>query len=167
MMRYVRGLAAVALVGMLPLTAQALQVGGGVHYFKTIDELDGPFAEDGLTPVISIKGDLGVLLHPQLDVELFDEGYAGSTDGVLAPQAFLLLGGALYGGLGVGTLISDGEFGDPFFVVRAGFDLALLPGLHLDLNANYHFAEWEQINEIDEDADSDTITLGAALRLDL
>jgi hypothetical protein len=78
------------------------------------------------------------------------------------------VGAGLYGGLGIGTLYADGNFSDnPFFILRAGIDLDLLPRVHVDVNANYHFAEWDGINEVDERLDSDTITLGAAVRVDL
>lgn len=142
-------------------------VGVGARYFKTVDSLDGPFEEDGLAPLLTIKRDFVPLIHGQLDFVLYPDGYAGSDKDVFAPEVFLIVGSGIYAGLGVGTLYSDGEFGDPFFIARAGLDLELLPSIHLDLNANYEFAEWEQINTIDKDADSDTITLGAALRIEL
>lgn len=167
MKRWIMGVTMVGLLAALAVPAQATGVGAGARYFKTIDELDGPFEEDGLAPLLTIKQDLAALLSVQLDVVLYPDGYAGSSKDVLAPEAFLVLGQGLYAALGAGSLYSDGDFGDPFFVARVGVDLELLPGLHLDVNGNYEFAEWEQINEIDDEADSDTITLGAALRLDL
>jgi hypothetical protein len=36
-----------------------------------------------------------------------------------------------------------------------------------DINANYRFEEWDSIKTLDEDASSDTITLGAAVRIEL
>ena len=41
-----------------------------------------------------------------------------------------------------------------------GIDLLLLPKIHLDINADYRFAEWDEIY----DYDTDTVTLGATLR---
>ena len=62
---------------------------------------------------------------------------------------------------------TDGEFSDdPFFVLRAGFDIEVLPSLRLDLNANYHFTDFESISTVDEDVDTDTITLGAMVRFE-
>ena len=99
------------------------------------------------------------------DGVLYPDGYAGSAKDVLSPQAFLLLGQGLYAGLGVGTLYADGDFSDtPFFIARAGLDIALFPALHLDINANYEFSDWDGINELDDNVDTDTVTLGAALR---
>lgn len=140
-------------------------LGLGAHYFQTVDSLDKPFEEDGLAPVVSLKMEMASLLHLQLDGVLYPDGYAGSEKDVLSPQAFLLLGSGLYAGLGVGTLYADGEFSDsPFFIVRAGVDIALFPALHLDINANYEFSDWDGINDLDENVDTDTVTLGAALR---
>ena len=147
--------------------AEGIEIGAGARYFKTIDELDGPFEESGLAPLLTIRGELASLLHLQADLVLYPDGYAGSNKDVFAPEGFLLLGKGVYAGLGVGTLVADGDVGDPFFIARAGVNLELLPSLSLDINANYEFAEWDQVNTIDKDADSDTITLGAALRLAL
>ena len=141
-------------------------LGLGARYFQTIDSLEKPFEESGLAPLISLRTDLGALLRLQVDGVLYPEGYAGSRDDVFSPQAFLLLGSGLYAGLGVGTLYANSDFADsPFFIARAGLDIALFPGLHLDINANYEFAEWDGINELDENVDTDTVTLGAALRI--
>lgn len=159
---------ALACVWAAASSAEGLRIGGGAHYWRTVDSLDEPFDEDGLSPVVSLQVRPADLLALQLDLEFFPDGYAGSREDVIAPQAFAILGSGLYGGLGAGWLYSDGDLSDdPFFIIRAGIDLELLPDIHLDVNANYHFAEWEGINEFDERVDSDTITLGAAVRLDL
>lgn len=162
------------LLRLLLVAACSLAVGAraettlglGAHYFQTIDSLDKPFEESGLAPLVSLRTDLGALLHLQFDGVLYPEGYAGAVDDVISPQAFLLVGGGLYAGLGVGILYADDEFADdPFFIARAGVDIALFPGLHLDICANYEFAEWEGINDLDDNVDTDTVTLGAALRI--
>jgi hypothetical protein len=142
-------------------------LGLGANYFQTIDHLDKPFKEDGLAPLLSLRMGLAPLLKLQVDCVMYPKHYAGASSGreIFSPQAFLLLGGVLYGGLGVGTLFTDGDFADsPFYIARAGVDLALFPGLHLDINASYEFAEWDGINDLDENVDTDTVTLGAALR---
>lgn len=54
---------------------------------------------------------------------------------------------------------------DPFFGLRAGFDIHLLPYIFLDINANYRFEDWDDISDVDEDISTDTITLGAAVRI--
>jgi hypothetical protein len=55
------------------------------------------------------------------------------------------------------------SFSDPYFAAKAGFTLPLLPRLKLDINANYRFDDWSEL----EDASSDTVTLGALLRIAL
>ena len=163
---WVIGCVAVALTAGARVS-EAIEVGAGARYFRTIDQLDGPFEESGLAPLLTVRGELASLLHLQGDFVLYPDGYAGANKDVFAPEVFLLLGKGIYAGLGVGSLVADGDMGDPFFIARAGVNLELLPSLFLDINANYEFAEWDQINTIDENADSDTITLGAALRVDL
>ena len=53
---------------------------------------------------------------------------------------------------------------DPFFVLRAGLNLELLPSLFFDFNVNYRFEEWKDLQDRDTRIDSDTVMLGAALR---
>ncbi len=155
----------VALCGLAVSARAESSLGLGARYFQTVDSLDKPFEESGLAPLISLKMELAPLLHVQVDGVLYPDGYAGSAKDVLSPQAFLLLGQGLYAGLGVGTLYADGDFSDtPFFIARAGLDIALFPALHLDINANYEFSDWDGINELDDNVDTDTVTLGAALR---
>ena len=155
----------VALCGVALSARAESSLGLGARYFQTVDSLDKPFEEDGLAPLISLKLELASLLHLQVDGVLYPDGYAGSVKDVLSPQAFVLLGQGLYAGLGVGTLYTDGEFSNnPFFIARAGLDIPLFPALHLDLNANYEFSDWDGINDLDDNVDTDTVTLGAALR---
>ncbi len=82
---------------------------------------------------------------------------------MLAPQAYLLLGGALYGGVGAGIFYSDSDFADrPFYVLRAGLNIMPTANMTLDINANYRFTEWD--SDLMQDIDTDTATLSAALR---
>ena len=166
MKSWIRGLLLLGIVGLaLPVRAEN-SFGLGAQIYQTTDSLPKPFEENGLAPVISYRLDLAEPLKLQVEgVYYADEGYAGSRKESFAPQAFLLFGGDLYAGLGLGMLISDGEWSDaPFYALRAGYTIRMFPALHLDLYANYEFANWDGINELDEDLDSDTIGLGAALR---
>ena len=45
--------------------------------------------------------------------------------------------------------------------IQAGVDFLLLPKLHLDINADYRFLNWEDLDNYD----SDTITFGATVRV--
>ncbi len=83
-----------------------------------------------------------------------------------SPEAFVLVGGTIYAGAGVGIYYSDGVFNNsPFFMLRAGLDISILPFLSLDINANYRFNDWGSLDS--SDLDTDTIRLGAALRFSI
>jgi hypothetical protein len=146
------------------------RLGVGVNYWTAVEDIDiqnVDVDENGLSWLLTYQYNAGSILKLEADVELFKKGFAGSTENVYAPQAFILLGSSIYGGLGIGTYYSDGEWADsPFFALRAGLDLELLPMLRLDINANYRFNKWKNlVDVITEDISTDTVTLGAALRL--
>lgn len=156
--------------GVIQGMAGEHRLGGGAHYWKTIDAIDkadsNDIDEDGLAYLASYQYVAGGFFKLEANLEIFPDGIGGAGDTVLAPQAFALLGSGLYGGLGVGTFYTDSDFGDDlFYVVRAGIDLELLPALRLDIHANYHFTEFDSIKTIDETVDTDTITIGAMIRL--
>lgn len=158
------------LLCALPAAAESAQkhrLGGGVHYWVTLDDIDvDNFDESGAAWMLSYQYVPGALLKFEADLEIFPSGFGGSEEAVFAPQAFVLLGSGLYGGLGVGAFHADGDFSnDPFFVLRAGFDMEVVPGLHLDLNANYTFPDFDDIKDVPDTIDTDTITLGAMMRL--
>jgi opacity protein-like surface antigen len=85
---------------------------------------------------------------------------------VCAPEGYVILGSTIYAGAGVGILYANGDFDTkPFYALRAGLDLELLPQLYVDVNVNYRFAEWTNLSAMSHDINADTTTLGAALRL--
>ena len=85
-----------------------------------------------------------------------------------APEAYLLFGGTIYGGAGIGIQNLDGEFADePFFALRAGLNLELLPSTYVDISANYRFNDSAQLENSRTDIDTDTVFLGAAVRVAL
>jgi hypothetical protein len=141
--------------------------GVGVNYWKAVKNIDvNDIDEDGMSWLASYQYKPDSPLSLETNLEIFKKGFAGATENVFAPQAFILMGYDFYAGAGVGIYYSDGEFADnPFYAVKAGLDLKLLPSLYLDININYRFNEWKNINELTHDIDSDTIILGAALRL--
>jgi hypothetical protein len=163
-------LASLALLAPAPGAAQEHRFGGGVHYWKTVDEIadelpDFDLEEDGLTGVLSYQYVAGFTRF-ELAAEYFEAGFQGSNDWAVAPQAYVLVGRGFYGGIGAGVTYSDfgdGDWSDPYFIGKVGVDLLLLPKIHLDINADYRFAEWEAL----EDYDTDTITLGATVRFTL
>lgn len=140
-------------------------LGAGVHYWVTLDKFEDADIDDkGFGGLISYQYLFGGLFRVEADLEILQEGFAGSTSTVYTPVGYLLLGRGIYGGVGIGMGYSDGEWADdPFYALRAGFDINILPKFYLDINANYRFINW-RFDEVKEDIDLDTVTLGAVLR---
>lgn len=154
-----------AVLCLFAESAQGQRLGLGAHYWRTVDTVPDGFDRDGLSYRLTFQNNITPLLHYQVDLERFPSGFGGIEKAVYAPQAMLLVGRWVYGGVGAGILYSDGDFADrPFYLFRAGLDLSLLPRIRLDINANYHFSEWRGLSEMGRDIDTDTVTLGAALR---
>lgn len=161
-------LLAFGLTTLCAAPAQAVEhrIGGGVHYWRTLDEIGDEFGdidEDGLSALLSYQLAPGGLIKLQVDAEYFEKGFGGAEDDAISPQVYVLLGGTVYAGVGAGIIYSDnfddGE-SDIFYAARLGLDMTLLPRLHLDVNANYRTTDWDEL----EEADTDTITLGAVVR---
>lgn len=158
--------AALALLASRPAAAAEHRLGIGAHYWRTVDQVvddRGEIDDSGLSWLVSYQY-VPSLLRFELDLEVFPQGFGGSTDTAYSPQAYVLLGAGLYGGLGVGVTTSNfdgGSVSDPYWAARAGFDRQIVPGVHLDINANYRFHAWSEL----EGADTDTVTLGAIARV--
>lgn len=142
-------------------------IGPGVHYWRSLDDLadEGfPEVEDsGVSWLLSYLYDLEGPLKFGLELEYFPDGFSGATDSAIAPQALILFGGKLYGGVGAGVTASDsidGTFSDPYFMARLGLVLPVLPRLSVDLNLNYQADAFNELGSVESDA----ITLGAILR---
>lgn len=152
-----------------PALARDGRIGFGGHYWKTLDKVtDESFDEDGVAWLISLQFPMAQFTFLELDVELLPDGFGGSEDRAWAPQAYLTLGAGIYAALGIGINNIDDEFeDDPFYAIRIGLDWQVLPAIYLDINANYRFEDFDKIKTLDEDVDTDVITLGAVLRLEL
>lgn len=164
------GLLAMTLLCLTTLTAAPAvaaehRFGVGIHYWRAVDELgDGSFDRNGAAGMLSYQYVPVGLFKLEGDVEYFPKGFGGSDDTAWSPQVYALVGGRFYAGVGAGVIYSpsfDDNLSDIFYAARIGGDFVILPRLHLDLNANYRFKDW---NEIDQ-ADTDTITLGAVFRI--
>ena len=142
------------------------RLGIGVNYWKTIDEIDlANVDEDGLSWLGSYQYAPVGLFKFEADVGYFPD-LGGESESVWAPEAFVIVGGTIYAGAGIGIYYSDGDWGDePFYMLRAGLDFPILPFLFLDINANYRFNDWGSLSG--SDLDTDTIRLGAVLRFAL
>lgn len=138
--------------------------GVGANYWTAVKDVDlNDVDNHGFSWLVSYQY-WPSLIGVEADVEWFKSGYAGADNDVYEPQAYLLVGGFIYGAVGIGGYYSDGTWGDnPFYALRAGLNLELLPHLYLDINGNYRFEDWSGLHA--SDIDSDTIILGAAARL--
>lgn len=143
------------------------QLGAGANYWTSVGSInENDFDEDGLSYYLSLQIPMSDWVRIEAQFEHFDEGFGGSPDDVYAPQAFVILGGTIYAGAGIGGYYVDNDFlDDPFYVLRAGLNIELLPNVYLDVNANYRFENWDQVNN--DNVNEDTITLGAAARIAL
>jgi hypothetical protein len=163
------GLLAITLLCLLLIPAAAPaadhSLGAGIHYWRTVDDLgNGSFDRSGAAGMLSYQYIPVGLFKLEADLEYFPKGFGGADDTAWSPQVYVILGNRLYGGVGAGVIYSssfDGELSDVFYAARIGTDFAVLPRTHLDINANYRFKDWNQLDQ----ADTDTITLGAVLRV--
>lgn len=141
------------------------RLGGGVNYWVALDDLDeDDVDEDGFSYLISYQYMMD-WVGVELDVELLPDRF---DEDAVAPAAWFLLGKTLYAGAGIGIVNSDGDFTDePFFALRAGLNLELLPSLYADLSVNYRFNDEADLDDDDRNIDTDTLFLGAAVRFSL
>ena len=166
--RWICVLALLAAGFAAPAMAGEHRIGGGLHYWQSVNQLDDNFPDfevqdDGFSEVVSYQY-LAGFLRFEAAAEYFDKGFQGSRDWAISPQVYVLAGRGFYGGLGVGVTYSDfanGSWSDPYYIAKAGIDFLLLPKIHLDVNADYRFLKWEDLDNYD----SDTITFGATVRV--
>lgn len=154
----------------VPALAGEHRIGFGYHYFETLDDIEiddlGAIEDSGNSIVVSYQYLPGGLLRFEADIEYWEDGFGGVTgEEAYAPQIYLLAGRGFYGGVGVGMTQSDGFFSgddwsDPWYAARVGVDLLLLPKIHLDINANYRFDAWSELEEVE----TEILTLGAIVR---
>jgi hypothetical protein len=161
---WMAAVAGVLVATAAPTDARAeLRIGAGVNYWVMLDDIEvDDIDESGFSylATLQLRGDL---LGLGVDVELMPDRFG---EDVYSGQAYLIVGKGIYGAAGIGIDSVDGEFADdPFFSLRLGLDLELLTGLHLDISANYRFNEKTNLDDLPDTIDTDTIFLGAALRL--
>jgi hypothetical protein len=149
-----------------PAAAES-SIGFGLHSWRTVDDLRsegfGNLRRSGVSYLLSYQYSPAPLLKLELDAEYFDKGFGGSSHYAIAPQAFVLVGSFVYGGLGIGTTYSkdfSNDFSSPFYAARVGLDLHLLPRIRLDVNANYHFHAFNELRGVN----TGTVTVGAVAR---
>jgi hypothetical protein len=155
-------IAAVLLSSWSSAADAGSSIGGGVHYLRNLGDIKAYGYEENSFSLMASYQMAGPLLKFEADVEyIFD--FAGTGEAMWEPQAYLLVGGLIYGGAGIGIGYVDGDWqDDPFYALRAGVDLPL-GGFNLDLFASYRFQSDEQLESLTGD-DLDSMTFGALMR---
>lgn len=163
------GLVAMVVAGVAGSASADHAIGAGANYWRTIDDVkDHPgFDRDGVSYYLSYQYKPVPILFLEAQVESMPDGFIAGDKSVIAPQLYL---GAkilfVYGAAGIGRYYSDGEWADKmFYVLRAGVDLTLIPFVHLDINANYQFWNLDELDNRGTDIGTDTVRLGAAVRM--
>ena len=154
---------ALFLVPSLHAADQTHRIGAGANYWVALDDIDiDDVDESGLSYFASYQFRPS-LIGFQADVEFLPDMFGGDA---IAPAAYLLVGSAIYAAAGAGMLSVDGEWADePFFALKAGLDLELLPSIYLDISASYRFNYGIDLDDALDEIDTDTVFLGAGLRL--
>ena len=143
------------------------RIGAGLTYWHALDDIDlKEFDQNGASWFVTYQSGGVGLIKWEADFEMMPEGFMASPKTVYAPQVYAVLGKTITAAVGIGWYYSDGDWADqPFYALRAGMEFILLPKISLDITANYRFTKWGELEG--EDIDTDTIMLGAALRLGL
>jgi len=146
-----------------PAHSEDHRLGVGANYWVAVDDIDYNDVDDtGFSWLVSYQY-WPSLIGIEIDLEVLPDKY-GET--AVAPQAFVLIGRSLYAGAGIGIEYRDSDLADePFFALRAGLNLELLPGIYGDFYGIYRFNDSAQLDNEKTDIDSDTVFLGAAVRI--
>lgn len=165
----VAAMAAVLLTqGVNAATRDDFELGIGATYWYSIDEAkDKSFDRDGLGWMLSSRFSLSRVFSLGLEVEQSPDNFVFLDEKLYLPSAYAIIGDGIYCGLGVGTYYYDGDFyGDVWYALRAGFKLPIISRLLvLDVNVNYRVEDWHGIKKAEDNVDTDTLMVGAALRL--
>ena len=149
------------IVIMIPLTFLGVSAtdsqagfGLGLHYLNTLGDIkDAPEFDSSALGFLGAYSFGTSLINFEADLEWIPN-YAGDFD-MWQPQAYVFVGGFIYGGVGIGIGYIDGDWqSDPFYALRAGVKISVL-----DLFVSYRFQTWD-IEGLDAD-DLNAITFGA------
>lgn len=164
------------LLAVAPPALAESRIGVGANYWRTWERIQenieqSDVDEDGYSLLVSYQYVPIMFLRLEADVEVFPDNFTGVTgQTILAPQGFVIAAlGPLYAGLGVGIYYANEAWAAaPFYIARVGYEFELLPHIFVDLNVNYRIEDWAKIEKIpdnQEDLNTDTLRLGAAVRL--
>jgi hypothetical protein len=163
------GLVLVLVLAAAPAGAIEHRLGIGAHLWRTADELwDHPMDGDDSDLAGLLSYQL-VLLRPlklQLDVEFFPNGFGHAGEEAWSPQGLIVVGDRWYAAVGAGWIFSqniEGHISDVLYIARLGADFPVLPRLRLDLFFDQIAPDVSGL----ADADEDTVTFAAVLRVRL
>jgi hypothetical protein len=159
------GFTSLASVPAAPAATHRLGV--GANYWKTLSNIEVKdvtnIDETGLSYLATYQYVPEGIFKLEIDLEYYPK-LGVDRKAFWSPEVFVLVGGTVYAGVGIGDYYNGDVFSNkPFFMLRAGVDFAILPFLFLDINANYRFNDWSSLEK--DDVDTNTIRLGAAVRL--
>lgn len=143
------------------------RLGGGATYWVALDDIEfgSKKVDDNGFSFLASYQYWPSLFGLEFDVEFLPDRFGESA---IAPEAYVLIGRSIYCGLGIGIMYSDSSFADePFYALRAGLNLELIPGLYADIYGNYRFNDSADLDGKDTNIDTDTLFLGAAIRVSL
>ena len=148
-------------------TAQAQEdvhrLGVGANYWVAIDDIDVDNVDDNGFSYLATYQWRPSVLGLQLDFEMLPDRFG---EDAYAPAAYLIFGKALYVAAGAGIVNQDSEWADdPFYAFKAGLDLNLLANLYVDISASYRCDAETDVGDAVDAIDTDTLFLGAAVRL--
>lgn len=122
-------------------------------------------ADQPQTAVVSYSFAPSQLLSFSADIEVLPEDNAGFDEPIVAPQLFVAVGQNIYAGVGTGLYFQGGDYAEqPFYSLKAGFDLELFPFVYLDFSADYRFDEWRLLDMADGILVED-LAVGGRLRI--
>lgn len=140
----------------------AHRLGGGATYWTAVDDVDIDNIDDNGSSFFASYQYWPSMLGFELDLEVMPDKYGENT---FSPQAFVLFGKAIYAGAGIGIDNRDGDFAEePFFALRAGLNLEILPSIYWDIYGTYRFNDSADLDSERKDIDTDTVFLGTAMR---
>lgn len=160
--------AAVVFLAAAPESrAGGFELGMGANYWYSIKEAkDRSFDRDGLGWMVSSRIMLTDLFGIGLEIEKSPDKFLVLDEPLYIPAAYAIIGDTIYVGVGFGGYYYDGDFWEEtWYAFRGGFKIPLSRILALDINVNYRFENWDSPEQVAKDIDSDTLMVGAALRL--
>jgi hypothetical protein len=105
------------------------------------------------------------LIRFEADLELLDGDRERDAEPDFAPQVFVVSGSTLYAGLGTGLEVREGVPAEkPFYSLKAGVDLEVLPLVYLDFNAKTRLSD-RSLDELIQEGEVEGLSVAGMLRI--